>query len=116
METKANYVLIGAFTLGVVAFALVFALWAARWSPQRAWNIYAEVFSEAVTGLSEGGAVPYTGVAVGSVEVLSLMPNDRRKFVARIWVENYTPVRLDTRARLSITGLTGTTFIQLTGV
>ena len=115
METKANYVLIGAFTLGVVAFALLFALWAARWSSQQAWDTYDIVFSEAVTGLSEGGTVQYNGIAVGTVEDLSLMRNDPRKVVARIRVEADTPVRVDTRAKLSITGLTGTTFIQLTG-
>ena len=115
METKANYVLIGAFTLGVVAFALLFALWAARWSSQQAWDFYDGVFTEAVTGLSEGGTVQYNGIAVGTVEDLSLMPNDPRKVVARIRVEADTPVRVDTRAKLSITGLTGTTFIQLTG-
>ena len=115
METKANYVLIGAFTLGVVAFLLLFALWAARWSSQQAWDFYDVIFNEAVTGLSEGGTVQYNGIAVGTVEDLSLMPNDPRKVVARIRVEADTPVRVDTRAKLSITGLTGTTFIQLTG-
>ena len=30
METKANYVLIGAFTLVVAVFGLLFALWAAN--------------------------------------------------------------------------------------
>ena len=84
METKANYVLIGAFTLGVVAFLLLFALWAARWSSQQAWDFYDVIFNEAVTGLSEGGTVQYNGIAVGTVEDLSLMPNDPRKVVARI--------------------------------
>ena len=115
METKANYVLIGAFTLGVVAFLLLFALWAARWSSQQAWDFYDVVFTEAVTGLSEGASVQYNGIAVGTVEELSLMPNDPRKVVARIRLDAATPVRVDTRAKLSITGLTGTTFIQLTG-
>ena len=115
METKANYVLIGAFTLGVVAFLLLFALWAARWSSQQAWDFYDVIFNEAVTGLSEGSNVQYNGIAVGTVEDLSLMPNDPRTVVARIRVEAATPVRVDTRAKLSLTGLTGTTFIQLTG-
>ena len=115
METKANYVLIGAFTLGVLAFLLLFALWAARWSSQQAWDFYDVVFTEAVTGLSEGASVQYNGIAVGTVEDLSLMPNDPRKVVARIRLDAATPVRVDTRAKLSITGLTGTTFIQLTG-
>jgi phospholipid/cholesterol/gamma-HCH transport system substrate-binding protein len=115
METKANYVLIGAFTLGVVAFLLLFALWAARYSSQKNWHEFDVIFSEAVTGLSEGGTVQYNGIAVGSVEDLRLMRNDPRKVIARIRVEAQTPVKVDTRAKLSITGLTGTTFIQLTG-
>ena len=61
METKANYVLIGAFTLGVVAFLLLFALWAARWSSQQAWDVYDVVFNEAVTGLSEAAPCNTTG-------------------------------------------------------
>lgn len=32
METKANYVLIGAFTIIVTLFLLLFALWAAKYS------------------------------------------------------------------------------------
>ena len=115
METKANYVLIGAFTLGVVAFLLLFALWAARYSSQKNWHEFDVIFNEAVTGLSEGGTVQYNGIAVGSVEDLRLMRNDPRKVIARIRVEAQTPVKVDTRAKLSITGLTGTTFIQLTG-
>ena len=35
METKANYVLIGAFTLVVTVLALLFALWAAKYSSER---------------------------------------------------------------------------------
>ena len=32
METKANYVLIGAFTIAGVVFGLLFSLWAAKYS------------------------------------------------------------------------------------
>lgn len=115
METKANYVLIGTFTIAVAVFLLLFGLWAARYSSQKNWSHYQVIFTEAVTGLSEGGIVQYNGIAVGSVEDLSLMPNDPRKVIAQIRIESATPIKVDTRAKLSITGLTGTTFIQLTG-
>jgi phospholipid/cholesterol/gamma-HCH transport system substrate-binding protein len=115
METKANYVLIGAFTLAVVAAALLFALWAANYASQKQWSEYDIVFNESVTGLSEGNAVQYNGIAVGTVQDLSLMPNDPRKVVARVRLEADTPVKVDTRAKLTLTGLTGTTIIQLTG-
>src|SRR5690606_25203410 len=37
METKANHVLIGAFTIAVTVFLLLFALWAAQYSSDRSW-------------------------------------------------------------------------------
>ena len=115
METKANYVLIGAFTIAVTLFLLLFALWAAKFSSDRNWREYQVVFTEAVTGLTEGGSVQYNGISVGTVDTLSLAPDDPRKVVAHIKLRASTPVKVDTRAKLSFTGLTGTAFIQLTG-
>lgn len=115
METKANYVLIGVFTLITSVFLLLFGLWAAKYSTDRDWQRYQVVFDEAVTGLTEGGSVQYNGISVGTVEELSLAPDDPRMVVALIKVRKETPVKVDTRAKLSFTGLTGTAFIQLTG-
>lgn len=115
METKANYVLIGAFTLAVAVFGLLFALWAANYSSEKEWRDYRIVFTEPVTGLSEGGNVRYNGINVGTVESLSLAPNDPRQVVALVKLEADAPVKTDTRAKLSQDGLTGPPFIQLTG-
>lgn len=115
METRANYVLIGAFTLLTAVFLLAFGLWAAKYTSDKDWRYYNVIFDEAVTGLTEGGSVQYNGISVGSVDTLSLAPDDPRKVVAHIKVRATTPVRVDTRAKLSFTGLTGTAFIQLTG-
>lgn len=115
METRANYVLIGAFTLATAAFLLLFGLWAAKYSSDKDWRYYDVVFDEAVTGLTEGGSVQYNGISVGTVADLSLAPDDPRKVVAHVKLRANTPVKVDTRAKLSFTGLTGTAFIQLTG-
>ena len=115
METKANYVLIGAFTLVISLFGLLFALWAANWSSEREWNFYRIVFDEAVTGLFEGGSVRYNGITVGTIDKLSLAPNDPRKVVAEVRIADETPIKTDTRAKISQDGLTGPTFIQLSG-
>jgi len=115
METKANYVLIGAFTI-VAGFALLlFGLWAAKYSSDRTWQEYRVVFREAVTGLSVGSPVQYNGIAVGSITELTLAPNDPRQVVARIRLNSTTPVKTDTRAKLGITSLTGPSIIQLSG-
>jgi phospholipid/cholesterol/gamma-HCH transport system substrate-binding protein len=115
METKANYVLIGAFTLATAAALLLFGLWAAKYSSERSWQQYEVVFTEPVTGLTEGSSVQYNGIGVGTVEALALDPRDPRRVIARLKLKSDVPVKVDTRAKLSITGLTGVPFIQLTG-
>lgn len=115
METKANYVLIGAFTLITGLALLAFGLWAAKYSSDRTWQEYRVVFREAVTGLSVGSPVQYNGIAVGSIVELNLVPDDPRQVVARIRLNSTTPVKTDTRAKLAITSLTGPSIIQLSG-
>ena len=115
METKANYVLIGAFTLATAAFLLLFGLWAAKYSSDRDWQEYRVIFTEPVTGLTEGSSVQYNGIAIGTVETLDLDQKDPRRVIALLKLKADTPVKVDTRAKLSITGLTGVPFIQLTG-
>ena len=115
METKANYVLIGAFTLVVGVFGLLFALWAANYSSEKEWQNYRVIFNEPVTGLAEGSNVRYNGITVGTIDSLSLAPQDPRRVIAVVRLEADAPVKTDTTAKLSQDGLTGPPFIQLTG-
>lgn len=71
METKANYVLIGSFTILTGLALLIFGLWAAKYSSDRTWQNYRVVFREAVTGLSVGSPVQYNGIAIGSITQLT---------------------------------------------
>jgi len=115
METRANFVLIGAFTLAAVLIAVVVGLWTARYTAAADWAEYEIRFSQAVTGLYEGSTVQYNGIGVGTVLDLSLAQDDPRKVIARIRIQANAPVKEDTMARLQLAGLTGTTFIQLSG-
>ena len=115
METKANHVLIGAFAILVSILAVLFALWAANYSSNKQWDQYEVVFSEAVTGLGNGGIVQYNGINVGEVTRLKLDPKDPRKVIARIRLAAETPVKIDTKAKLAFVGLTGVAQIQLSG-
>jgi phospholipid/cholesterol/gamma-HCH transport system substrate-binding protein len=115
METKANHVLIGAFTILVSILTVLFALWAANYSSNKKWDQYEVVFSEAVTGLGNGGIVQYNGINVGEVTKLRLDPKDPRKVIARIRLAAETPVKIDTKAKLAFIGLTGVAQIQLSG-
>jgi phospholipid/cholesterol/gamma-HCH transport system substrate-binding protein len=115
METKANHVLIGAFTLAVAVLGLLFALWAAKTVSDRSWDEYEIVFTEAVTGLTRGGVVQYNGIAIGEVRELFLDRDDPSRVVAHVRIVADTPVKTDTVARLAFVGLTGVVQIQLAG-
>jgi phospholipid/cholesterol/gamma-HCH transport system substrate-binding protein len=115
METRASYVLIGAFALAVLIAAFGFVLWLGKLTLEREWVYYDIVFEEAVTGLTVGGAVQYNGIQVGEVRKLSLAPDDARRVIARVRLNGDTPVKVDTQARLNVVGLTGVTVIQLSG-
>ncbi|QBB71831.1 MCE family protein [Pseudolysobacter antarcticus] len=115
METRAHHVLIGVFTLVVVAAAMLFVLWLSKASADREFAYYDVVFTEAVTGLSKGGLVQYNGIKVGEVTQLRLSPKDARNVEARIRVDGGTPIKVDTKAKLASLGLTGIAFIQLSG-
>src|SRR5579885_1713917 len=108
METRANYALIGLFTLAVIASAFGFVLWfSGAEKPGGGRNPYKVVFPGSVSGLSVGGWVLFNGVRVGEVTKIDIMPQDPSRVYAMIAINSDTPVRSDTKARLEYTGLTG---------
>jgi len=113
METRAHHVVIGLFLVIAVTAALLFALWLAKSHSDAGVAQFDVVFNEAVNGLSEGSAVMYSGIKVGDVARLRLDPVDPRKVTARIRIASDVPVKEDTVARLRLTGVTGTSVIQL---
>ncbi|MFW5926928.1 MAG: MlaD family protein [Wenzhouxiangella sp.] len=115
METRANHVLIGAFTLAGLALIVIIGLWSARYATERDWQYIEIEFTQPVSGLSVGSDVQYNGIRMGSVRELSLAADDPGRVVARVRLEGDAPLREDTVARLSVSGLTGVAFIQLRG-
>ncbi len=114
METRANYALIGAFTLAVLAAAFMFVFWFSR-STNAGTRPIQIAFTSSVSGLSRGSQVLFNGVRVGEVTDIELAPNDPSRVYARIEVSNRAPVKKDTRARLEYQGLTGVASIALDG-
>lgn len=115
METRAHHVLIGLVTVLVVAGAMLFGLWLTKSSVDDTFKDYEVVFNEAVSGLSRGSPVQYNGIKVGDVSTLRLDPKDPRRVLARIRLSADTPVKEDTQAKLTLAGVTGNAFIQLSG-
>ncbi|MBS0194636.1 MAG: MCE family protein [Proteobacteria bacterium] len=118
METKANHVLIGIFTLSLIAAILLFILWASKYSANGSFQDYKIEFNEneSVTGLSVGGVVQYNGIEVGNVRDMQLDPSDPRRVIAIVRVKAKTPIKTDTKVQLAIQSLaTGVSFVQFYG-
>lgn len=114
METRANYALIGAFTLAVLAAAFMFVFWFSQTTKEGTRDIRVE-FSSSVAGLSRGSNVTFNGVRVGEVKSIELSPTRPGVVYAGIEVSQRAPVKDDTRARLEYQGLTGVATIALSG-
>jgi len=115
METRAHHVLIGLFTLGTAVAALLFALWMSYAEGERNYQPYRILFERSVSGLSVGSKVQYNGIEVGDVTELTLNPDDPRQVIASVRVYEDTPIKTDTRAKLSFASITGSMSIQLYG-
>src|ERR1700759_1326141 len=113
METRANYVLIGAFTLAVIAAAFGFVLWFQSLHTTKARTPLRIVFEGPASGLRNGGSVNFNGIRVG--EVISVKLDNPRRVVALAMVENSAPIRKDTLVGLEFQGLTGVAAISLKG-
>ena len=113
METRANYVLIGAFTLAVIAAAFGFVLWFQSLHTTKARSPIRIVFEGPASGLRNGGSVNFNGIRIG--EVISVKLDNPRRVVALAMVENKAPIRKDTLVGLEFQGLTGVAAISLKG-
>jgi phospholipid/cholesterol/gamma-HCH transport system substrate-binding protein len=113
METRANFVLIGSFTLAVIAAAFGFVLWFQSLHTTKARSPLRIVFEGPATGLRNGGSVNFNGIRVG--EVMSVKLDNPRRVVALAMVENNAPIRRDTLVGLEFQGLTGVAAISLKG-
>ncbi|KPF94385.1 MlaD family protein [Rhodopseudomonas palustris] len=113
METRANYFLIGTFTLAVIAAAFGFVMWFQSLHSTKARSPLRVIFEGAASGLRNGGSVNFNGVRVG--EVISVKLDNPKRVVALAMVENTAPIRKDTLVGLEFQGLTGVAAISLKG-
>ena len=115
METRANYILIGCFTLAVILGAFGFVYWFHHVGGTGERMTYNVVFNGPIGGLRSGASVTFNGIRVGEVTALSLDPKDPKHSVATISIDTTTPVRADTEVSLDSQGLTGISVLALRG-
>jgi phospholipid/cholesterol/gamma-HCH transport system substrate-binding protein len=115
METRAPFVVVGAFVLAAIAAAFGFVYWLHNTGSLGPRATYHVQFDGSVPGLLVGAAVLFNGIRVGEVTDLGLASDSPRRVNAAISVSSATPVRSDTRVGLEFQGLTGVPVIALEG-
>lgn len=113
MEIRANYMLVGLFTLTIIVSILIYSLWVAKSSSGEPVVQYRIEFHGEVSGLSVGSAVLFNGIRVGSVDNLRISPSDSSIVDVLITVQGTLPVRSDSEASRAIRGITGQASIMI---
>ncbi len=114
METKANYLVIGIFTILSIVGALGLLLWLTKVQIDRQYAYYDILFPD-VSGLGAAGDVRYNGLPVGQVVGMELDAENSALVRVRIEVDAKTPVNTETVAKLQGQGVTGVSFVALSG-
>src|ERR1700710_2186546 len=115
METRAPFVVVGAFVLAAIAAVFGFVYWLHNTAGTGARTVHHVQFEGSVSGLLVGAAVLFNGIRVGEVTNLGLAADNPRQVDATIAVASGTPVHADTSVGLDFQGLTGVPVIALEG-
>jgi phospholipid/cholesterol/gamma-HCH transport system substrate-binding protein len=115
MENRARYILVGLFTLAVIAAGFAFTYWLNTTGALQQRSYYRILYQNSVAGLLVGSAVQFDGVRVGEVTALDLSPVNPKEIVVTVAVTPSTPVGPDTKAGIAFQGLMGAPAVALTG-
>jgi phospholipid/cholesterol/gamma-HCH transport system substrate-binding protein len=115
METRANYVVIGLFTLAVVVGVFGFIYWFQNINGTSERAYYRVLFDGSVSGLRTGGTVLFNGIRIGEVTGLALNPAKPQQVVATIAIDKSVAIRPDTQIGMEFQGLTGIASLSLKG-
>jgi len=115
METKANYTIVGIFTVLVIAAAFGFVYWMAEYGRSGPMAELVVRIPGSANGLSVGSPVRFNGIQVGSVKSLSIDADDPQYSLAFTEVRVDAPIYPSTKAILEIQGLTGAAYIEMSG-
>lgn len=112
METRSNQVLVGSITLGLIAALVIFVVWLSQVSGggEKSYDIF---FQQGVEGLAKGSSVTFSGVPVGQIDSINLVPDSPQFIRVRITVNDDTPVLEGSTATIRGVGFTGVSQIQI---
>jgi phospholipid/cholesterol/gamma-HCH transport system substrate-binding protein len=115
METKANYAIVGLFTVLVMLLAFGFVYWMSAYGREGKMERMVVRIPGSANGLSVGSPVRFNGIQIGSVRALDFDRKQPAFSVAVAEIRSDSPVFPGTKAVLEIQGLTGAAYLELSG-
>lgn len=115
METRTNYIVVGGALLVLVFGLIGFVIWVVKGDIESERDSYYVYFTGSVSGLSKVSDVRYRGVPIGSVTDIRIDPQNVERVRVTIAVAGGTPIKEDSVASVEPQGITGVSFVQITG-
>ncbi|MHA6641900.1 MlaD family protein [Mesorhizobium sp. A623] len=115
METRANYVIVGIFTLTAILAAFAFVYWTAAIGDRGETVMLRVRIPGSASGLGRGSFVLFNGIKVGDVKRVYIDVNNPTAAIADTEVDRTTPITKSTKADIGLAGLTGQANIELKG-
>ncbi|AZO68184.1 MAG: MCE family protein [Mesorhizobium sp.] len=115
METRANYVIVGIFTLAAILAAFAFVYWTAAIGDRGETAMLRVRIPGSASGLGRGSFVLFNGVRVGDVRRVYIDVDNPTAAIADTEIDRMTPITKSTQADIGLAGLTGQANIELKG-
>ena len=115
METRANYVIVGIFTVVAILAAFAFVYWTAQIGDRGETAQLRVRIQGSASGLGPGSLVLFNGVKVGVVKRVYFDRNDPNAAIATTEIDKTTPLTKSTQADIGIASLAGQVNIELKG-
>lgn len=115
METRASYVLVGAFVLGLIVAGIFAILWLAGGTAADETKNFRIQFTGNVTGLKTGSTVHFRGIPVGEVTRIDFNKKNPELIEVDIKIRASSPVKSTTVAEVESSLLSGTATVLLRG-
>jgi phospholipid/cholesterol/gamma-HCH transport system substrate-binding protein len=115
METRANYIAVGAFVLIMLAGGFVAMIWVLRIEFGTEYSYFETHFAGPVTGLGKGALARLDGIEVGRVKEIDFDPDDPNLVVVILELRAGLVIHSDAVASLETQGLTGVSYVEISG-
>jgi len=115
MYSKINYTIVGFFIFTFTIALIFFAFWLGDKGDENNQKKYLLRVSESVVGLSKDSGIKMKGVNIGLVDKISINPNNIEEVNILISIQKDIPIKEDMRGVVKMYGLTGLSYIEITG-